>query len=285
MHSKVKEASTAQSSGDERQTTVLFAEVRGPQVPEYLQALGAAAELSGGRVLHKRANGLLALFSSANAAAAAAARMHIYAQTLPPSPERTGLRIGFHEGPVAQRGDDIFGDTVNLAVKVADQAKDGQVLVTGETASTLKPALQDLVRTSGGVPVQGGMLVGELVWRDALSAIATSREPDSREVLEVSCGRNKVVRRRKGDSVLIGRDPDCDLVIEGAQVSRRHCTIVRRGALLVLHDASSNGTFITTDSQPEVCVHGTERALGKSGSISFGQPAAAGGSVAKYLYS
>lgn len=271
----------------QRHTTVLFAEARGADAARYVEVLGQAAELSGGRVLNKRHNGVLALFATANAAAAAAARMHTYAQTLLPLPERTALRIGFHAGPVGQRDHDIFGDTVNLALRVADQAKDGQVLVTHDTASSLSPALQNLVRPSGHVTATGSVdniLIGELAWRDALPQITATRDvaAEPRTVLEVRHGASNVVRRRQGDSVLIGRDEQCDVVVEAAHASRRHCTIVKRGAALILCDTSSNGTFVTPQGGSEIHVRSGEISVAMSGCISVGQPAASSVDLVRY---
>ena len=51
--------------------------------------------------------------------------------------ERDGLpepRAGLHHGPVVERGDDLFGATVNLAARVAGRATSGQVLVTDVVA-------------------------------------------------------------------------------------------------------------------------------------------------------
>ncbi len=42
----------------------------------------------------------------------------------------------------------------------------------------------------------------------------------------------------------VGRDEDCDIVLDGATVSRRHCEIIQRGGSFVLRDSSRNGTFI-----------------------------------------
>ncbi|MGK2930473.1 MAG: adenylate/guanylate cyclase domain-containing protein [Acidimicrobiales bacterium] len=39
-------------------------------------------------------------------------------------------RVGLHHGPVIDRGGDLFGATVNLAARVAGQARGGQVLAT-----------------------------------------------------------------------------------------------------------------------------------------------------------
>ncbi len=42
----------------------------------------------------------------------------------------------------------------------------------------------------------------------------------------------------------LGRGEECDVVLDGDTVSRRHCEIVRLGAAYVLTDASRNGTFV-----------------------------------------
>jgi hypothetical protein len=50
------------------------------------------------------------------------------------------------------------------------------------------------------------------------------------------------------DSVLVGRDPSCDLVVADGSVSRRHARVERRGeSWAVVDQGSANGTFI--DSQ------------------------------------
>jgi len=209
-----------------RHTTVLCAEAGAPPQPaaRYLEVLGQAAELSGGRVLHTHPNGVLALFSSPDAAAAAAARMHVYAQALPPEQPKLDVRIGFHAGPVAQRNEDIFGDTVNLALQLADQARGGQILTSHDTASSLTPAVQGLVRPIKHLRVQGKkseLLLGELVWKDAVNQIVAARHASSlaRAVLRVTYRGKALFRRREGDTMALGRDPQCDLKVDDAAVS------------------------------------------------------------------
>ena len=260
-----------------RPTTVLCAEVGGaPQdaarsVNRYLQVLGQAATLSGGRVLHTHANGVLALFSTPDAAAAAAARMHTYTQTLPPEQPKLEVRIGFHAGPVGQRNEDIFGDTVNLALQLAGEAKDGQVLTSHDTASSLAPAVQGLVRPARGKNCK--LLLGKLEWQDAVHQIvsACGKPAAARAVLRLTYRGKVLVRRREADCVWLGRDANCDLSIDDGAVSRRHCTILRRDASFILRDRSTNGTLVTVVGQSEVHVHGRELPLGESGVIAFGQ--------------
>ncbi len=275
-----------------RPTTVLCAEVGGapqgaaPSLTRYLQVLGQAAALSGGRVLHTHANGVLALFSSPDAAAAAAARMHAYTRALPETSDNPGVRIGFHAGPVGQRNDEIFGDTVNLALQLADQAKSGQILTSHDTASNLSPALQELVRPSGHAKVHGkaDLLLGELVWRDGVNSIisACGASVAVHVVLRLTYRGKALVRRREGDAVSIGRDAECDLQVDNLNVSRRHCSIERRGAVFTLRDHSTNGSFVTIAGQAEVRVREQELPLGRSGAIALGQSAAAAEHLVRY---
>src|SRR4051812_3542688 len=110
----------------ERETTVLFADVTGSAglyeragdqaaaqgIHSCLKALNSAATASGGRVVKHIGDEVMALFPSADRAAEAATRMHVAVNALPAvAGHKLALRIGFHTGPIVQRGDDIFGDT------------------------------------------------------------------------------------------------------------------------------------------------------------------------------
>jgi class 3 adenylate cyclase/YHS domain-containing protein len=50
------------------------------------------------------------------------------------------LRAGLHHGPAVARGHDWFGATVNLAARVAAQARGGQLLATAQVAQTASKA-------------------------------------------------------------------------------------------------------------------------------------------------
>ncbi|MFG0258148.1 MAG: FHA domain-containing protein [Phycisphaerales bacterium JB043] len=48
----------------------------------------------------------------------------------------------------------------------------------------------------------------------------------------------------KGDTIVIGRDPSCELRVPGTQVSRQHCKIsIESDAIYVQDMGSSNGTY------------------------------------------
>src|SRR5256886_15271186 len=102
---------------------------------------------------------VMVLFPSADAAASAATRMHTAVESLPTvGSNKLALRIGFHTGPVVQRDNDIFGDTVNVASRLADQAVRGQILTSQETAALLGGVLPHRARAPypSPDPGQGG---------------------------------------------------------------------------------------------------------------------------------
>lgn len=68
------------------------------------------------------------------------------------------------------------------------------------------------------------------------------------------------------ESVTVGRSSECELTIDNAGVSRKHCKIQRQGNLFVLRDLNSNnGTFVGGQllTGPHVLNSGEEIGLGK----------------------
>jgi serine/threonine protein kinase len=55
-------------------------------------------------------------------------------------------------------------------------------------------------------------------------------------------GRTGLVLTKK--TTIIGRGDDCDIILEGETLSRRHCTITQWGSVYVLQDTSRNGTYV-----------------------------------------
>ncbi|HEX6296720.1 MAG TPA: adenylate/guanylate cyclase domain-containing protein [Burkholderiales bacterium] len=278
-----------------RQTAVLFAGLAGPADGQFgdkerrllIDTLRQAVDLSGGRIVIRREGELMALFATPDAAATAAMRMHAHAEALQQR-GGFGLRIGFHSGPVKQRGDDIFGDTVNLALQLADQAKSGQIITSESTAASLSPAVQERLRPLGHIEQKGKahrVLLDELVWRKAPEDRApsiTSAPPVARGALRLQYRKVVIVRRREGDVIEVGREDGCDIVIAGQAASRRHCTIERRNARFFLTDHSTNGTFIAPEKQPEEAVRTATVPLAGRGGIGIGQSCVVASDIVTY---
>ena len=278
-----------------RHTAVLFAGVEGKagalaagELRRLEDTLGQAVDLSGGRIVNRRDGELMALFATPDAAAAAAMRMHAYAEALAKDKGGLSIRIGFHSGPVSQRGDDIYGDTVNLALQLVDRAKTGQIVTSESTAASLSPAVQERVRLMGQMRAQGlpePVPLGELVWRkgpyDEVPTIIAAPAA-ARATLGLQYRKTLIVRRREGDVVTLGREEGCDIVLAGAAASRRHCTIERRNARFFLTDHSTNGTFIAPEKQDELAVRTATVPLAGRGAIGIGLPCAAASDIVTY---
>src|SRR5438445_13646329 len=101
---------------------------------------------------------VMVLFPSPDAAASAATRMHTAVESLPTvGSNKLALRIGFHTGPVVQRNNDVFGDTVNVASRPADQAGRRQILTPREPAALLGGLLRNWTRPLYLIQIRGSV--------------------------------------------------------------------------------------------------------------------------------
>jgi adenylate cyclase len=291
----------------ERQTTVLFADVLGgadliaaagdapaaTALAGCLDHLRKAAEGCGARVVNRAADKLMALIATPDAAADAAAAMHTAMESFPQKTQtKLQLGIGFHHGPVIQKENEVFGDTVNLAAKLVEQAASGQIITTRETAAQLSPLYRAWMRKLYSIDIKGRsdqVALCELVWRaDDNATLFAKKRAETRvstSALTLVYRDKKVVRRRDRDAITIGRDEHCPIQIADDQASRLHCTIERRQDKFILTDHSTNGTYVTVSGAQEVLVQREEFTLSGHGTIAFGQPAVSTKEIVRFTVS
>ena len=245
-----------------------------------IEAMKRATEAAGGRVVKTIGDEVMAIFRLPDAAAAAAAEMQAAVDLMPVvSGAKLGLRIGFHGGPVIQKDNDVFGDTVNIAARLVETAVKGQIITSTDTAKLLNPVIRSSMRELYKIQIKGkSEEVGlcEMVWRrddQDTTVFAAGRQSAraSTSVLRLKYRDKEIARRRDNDSVDIGRDADCGIMIADHMASRRHCTIERRQGKWLLRDHSTNGTFVTVEGDTELLLRREELTLRKSGWIACGQ--------------
>jgi len=113
------------------------------------EAVGAAADLArdfrrtmcalsrdhGARQVKSMGDGVMIWIGDASDAVSLAAetfeRVGTRSDLLP-------VRIGFHTGPAVRRGGDWYGSAVNVAARLADQAKPNEALVSEATWATAR---------------------------------------------------------------------------------------------------------------------------------------------------
>jgi adenylate cyclase len=287
-----------------RKTTVMFASLVGMDnvvqaggegaaqdaAARCFERIGGAATSCGGRLAKTMRDKAMILVATPDAAADAAVAIHTAVGEFPAvAGAKLSLGIGFHYGPVIQKETDVFGDTVNLAARLGEQAAKGQIITTIETSNSFSPIYRPWLRKLGTVDVKGrseAVEIGELVWRaDDSATLVTKRRVTTEGVLKLKLKYRgaEVVRRREKDAVVVGRDPECGLVVDDDQVSRHHCTIERRGDKFVLADTSSNGTYVTIQGAEEVLLQREELTLSKRGWIAFGQPRVAAKEAVEFI--
>ncbi len=71
---------------------------------------------------------------------------------------------------------------------------------------------------------------------------------------------------------VVGRDPGCDIVIQGKFVSRAHAKIMLKDGKFLVEDNSFNGTYIKFTNGQKIHVSKDEQTLVSNGVMSMGKP-------------
>jgi adenylate cyclase len=269
------------------QNTVLFADLSGCKtlcdtigptkasetITGYLDLLQELTRTRGGRVVKSDGEEMIATFPAADAAADAASAMQAAIDLLPVFARSTlGVRIAFHSGDVSVLHGHVLGAAARLAAQLVEQAKNAQIITSSGTAAALGKSYEDRIRAA-----QTG--VCELVWAKPAA------RPPAQDSLRLKYGRTEVAPPWSANGFFrIGRDLNCGLVIVANHVSRRHCTIQRRGDEYVVVDHSTNGTYVSDDGAAEVELQDSELRIGKHGWLAIGQPRANSGELVEYFF-
>jgi class 3 adenylate cyclase len=103
---------------------------------EHRNTAASAAALYGGLVLKSLGDGVLCAFPDAASALRCAAWLR--AGSDEPGGAGLQLRIGVHTGPVLRQGESMYGRSMILAFRIAEQAAAGEVLVSAATREAVE---------------------------------------------------------------------------------------------------------------------------------------------------
>lgn len=118
--------------------TEAHGDLRAADVAERFAALVSSQLGPGDRLIKSIGDAVLV---SSPSAATGVALLHRIARACAAAEHLPAVRMGAHFGPIVERGDDIFGATVDLAARITAAAAGGQVLAG--------PALAGAARTAG----------------------------------------------------------------------------------------------------------------------------------------
>lgn len=234
----------------------------------------------GGKVIKTIGDEVMTTFPNADAGIQAACEMQHRVTDLPPvSGVKLAIRVGFHFGPAIEENDDVFGDTVNTAARMAGLAKAGQIITTAETLAAVTLSMGPEVREIDALTVKGkaeDVRVCEVLWQEgadltmkASSIVATYNVAR----LLVRYRDTELTVDSAHGPLTLGRDMSNEVVIKDQRASRNHARIERRRDKFVLVDQSTNGTFLRIEGENEVVLKREEIILRGQGTIGFGHSA------------
>ena len=280
------------------QVAVLFADIAGStklydalgdteakiMIDEALVALQVITQRHRGRVIKTIGDEVMCVFPGAERGFLAAMDMQTVVNALVVTKGvKRMIRVGFHAGPVIEEKGDVFGDTVNVAARMAGLAKGMQIMTTRTTVDVLPAALRASTRPIAALAVKGkadDLAVCEVLWQegdDLTMAAGASAAAEIKFELVLRHGAKEIVLGDEMKAAMMGRDASCDLVIADPKASRQHARIERRRDKFFVTDQSTNGTYVTFAGEPELVLRREEVMLRRSGRIAFGHSGAEAG--------
>lgn len=197
------------------------------------------------------------------------------------------VRIGLHFGEVIPKDNDVFGDAVNLASRMASAAKGGQIITTQVTADSLKPQLRSMARLVDRMPVKGkreSINVFEVVWEEGATNIST-------DLVQAMDTEARLRLRYRGDETLVdysspvmtlGRGHQANLKVNDTNASRIHLRLEYSRGKFVITDVSVNGTYLLTPTGEVHLRRNESHVLSGTGMISLGREVAGNKEVVFY---
>ncbi|MFM2409003.1 MAG: hypothetical protein RL358_1745 [Pseudomonadota bacterium] len=191
------------------------------------------------------------------------------------------VRIGFHFGEVLCDANDVHGDTVNVAARVAAITRATQIMTTLAVAQNLPMHVRASLRQVMRAEFKGKqerLDIFQVVWEQddgestRIGIPAFRKFPLDLEELTLSYAGKIVHVNQALRSAIIGRDKACELVVSSDYASRQHVRIELRFDKFVLIDQSTNGTYVRAENGEVTHLVREELQLKGRGQISLGNP-------------
>ncbi len=285
-----------------RPQAILFADVSGSTrifetkgdvearrlISAVLTALSDICVQHGGRVIKTIGDEIMCTLPTAmNAILASVDMQRKMARDISFVRDNLAIRIGLHFGDALDENDDVYGDAVNTAARMASLAKREQIVTTLSTTKSVSGKMPE-IRSLGKARVNGKLFpidIVDVIWQEdtsgmtmVQSAIRLSDLPgaDHQVVAKLTLRhRGKLIEiDQNSEPFMMGREGNNNLAVEADWVSRSHAQIEFKRGHFMIADRSTNATYVKLGQDDELRLHRDELHLRKSGTISMGQSGA-----------
>ena len=248
-------------------------------INQILQKIQDMVNLLEGKVIKIIDDGMMCRFSTVDDAVKASTLIQASSGSAAPNGDSGfRLRIGAQQGDVLEEDNDVFGDTVNVAARFQQVARPGQTIISADMALALPTDLQNRVRQVDLTRLKGKqeeVALYEVLWElteevtQQVPAILAPGKIDSQ--LTLSFNGQQFVMKQRQRTILIGRGPSCQFVVDTRLASREHAVIESRRGKYVIKDQGSNGTYVKSATGQPVFLRREELILPDEGFISLGE--------------
>jgi len=189
-----------------------------------------------------------------------------------------GIRIGFHHGTVIAEKGDVYGDTVNVAARMAGLAKKGQIITNALTFNISNFNESIKYRNLGKTKIKGKLLAVKMIeifWHKddsqvtRVSSALDLKLPDAAFKMTLNINGRQIKMTEKSPNKIIGRGEECDIQILAPMASRIHAEIQFSDGNFKIEDQSTNGTWLEMGGN-SLRLHRDKTVLLGSGKISLG---------------
>lgn len=244
-------------------STALYEEVGNAEahrrVTSCLSLLRRVMEFHGGEFISSKGDDILCIFHDPEAVLDVGLEM--FEAT---SDSTLSVHAGVDFGPVIRTATDVFGDSVNMAARLASVANSGEVLCSQSLYDKLSGKYRSMLRFFGPRHFKGKTVTSNIyLFSHAAPGQATEiifthpAETDRAEAVDMDSQGVKAALRFDYETficsarkpITMGRSADCDLVVPLPWVSRAHAQIEVRGEQIYLNETSTSGTYVGFDGK------------------------------------
>lgn len=188
------------------------------------------------------------------------------------------IKIGWHYGKVAWRGEDLIGEAPVTAQQIINLAKADEILTSRQSVDAIpQPLFPDIhpIERVAAEAWDGELEIYKMPWEQTGDETQISSKPrmqaiNAEIVLDLVYAGKKVRIDPRNTVCVVGRGKQANLQVNGKLTSRQHAEVNYRNGRFSIRDESTNGTYVVQSDGERVHLRREEGILTGKGTLGFG---------------